>query len=171
MERTKVLVACASKMGSTAEIADTLAERLAAAGLDVDRRSVEGIREIGAYQAVVLGSAVYTGRWRQEAVTFLRRFARDLARRPVWLFQSGPLDESTEREDIPLPKRVAPHADAIGIRGFVTFGGRIDAEHPAGFLAKRMVDAGLSKDFRDFDRVRAWADAIATELGACAPAA
>jgi menaquinone-dependent protoporphyrinogen oxidase len=171
MERTKVLVACASKMGSTAEIADALAERLTAAGLDVDRRAVDGIRDVDAYQAVVLGSAVYLGRWRHEAVAFLRRFARDLARRPVWLFQSGPLDESTEREDIPLPGRVAPHADAIGVRGFVTFGGRIDAEHPAGFAAKRMVDAGLGKDFRDFDRVRAWADAIATELGACAPAA
>jgi hypothetical protein len=34
-----------------------------------------------------------------------------------------------------------------------------------------MAEAGLAKDFRDVDRIRAWADAIATELGCCAPEA
>jgi menaquinone-dependent protoporphyrinogen oxidase len=171
MERTKVLVAYASKMGSTAEIGDALAERLAAAGLDVDRRSVGDVGDVDAYQAVVLGSAVYLGRWRSDALGFLKRFGRGLSRRPVWLFQSGPLDDSTDREDVPLPRRVDAVARAIGVRGHVTFGGRIDPEHADGFMARRMVDGGLGRDFRDFDRVRAWADAIATELGACAPAA
>ncbi len=171
MENTKVLVACASKMGSTAEIADQVAERLHAAGLDVDLERVEDVRSVKDYRAVVLGSAVYMGRWRREALTFLRRFDGELAERQVWLFQSGPLDDSAERHEIALPKPVRAHADRIRIHGHATFGGRIDAEHPDGFLAKRMVDSGLGKDFRDFGHVRAWADAIATELGACAPVA
>jgi menaquinone-dependent protoporphyrinogen oxidase len=171
MERTRVLVASASKMGSTSGIADAVAERLRSAGLDVERAGVEDVRGVDGYDAVVLGSAVYLGRWRREALTFLRRFGHDLAGRPVWLFQSGPLDRSAEREDIPLPSRVAAHADRIGIRGWVTFGGCIDAEAAEGFMARRLVDAGLGQDFRDFDRIRAWADAVATELGSCAPAA
>jgi menaquinone-dependent protoporphyrinogen oxidase len=171
MKRTRVLVASASKMGSTAGIADAVAERLHAAGLEVARMRVEDVRRVDDADAVVLGSAVYMGRWRHEALTFLRRFDRDLAGRPVWLFQSGPLDTSAERTDIPLPRRVKAHADRIRIRGAVTFGGRIDPEAAEGFVARRMVEAGLGKDFRDFGHIRAWADAIATELGACAPAA
>jgi menaquinone-dependent protoporphyrinogen oxidase len=171
MERTKVLVACASKMGSTAEIAEAVAERLVAAGLDMDRERVEDVRTVEGYRAVVLGSAVYMDRWRQEALTFLRRFDAELAEREVWLFQSGPLDDSAERREIALPKRVRAHADRIRIHGYATFGGRIDPENPNGFFAKRMIDSGLGKDFRDFGHVSAWADAIATELGACAPVA
>jgi menaquinone-dependent protoporphyrinogen oxidase len=171
MDITKVLVACASKMGSTAEIAGEVADRLRAAGLEVDHERVQDVRGVEAYRAVVLGSAVYMDRWRHEALTFLRRFDAELSDRAVWLFQSGPLDDTAERRDIELPRRVRAHADRIGIRAFTTFGGRIDAEHPDGFIAKRMVDAGLGKDFRDFGHIRAWADAIATELGACAPVA
>jgi menaquinone-dependent protoporphyrinogen oxidase len=171
MSGTRVLVACASKMGSTAGIADEVAGRLRSAGLDVDRERVEDVRSVAPYGAVVLGSAVYMDRWRPEALTFLRRFQSELAARHVWLFQSGPLDESAERQEIALPKRIQANADRIRIHGHATFGGRIDAEHPDGFLAKRMVDAGLGKDFRDFGHIRAWADAIATELGACAPVA
>jgi menaquinone-dependent protoporphyrinogen oxidase len=171
MEHTRVLVACASKMGSTAEIADAVADRLRGAGFDVERMPAESVRSVEEYGAVVLGSAVYAGRWRQEALTFLRRFEAELADRPVWLFQSGPLDDSAERHELELPKRVRFLADGIGIHGSMTFGGRIDPEHPGGFLAKRMVDSGLGKDFRDFGHVKAWADGIATELGACAPVA
>jgi menaquinone-dependent protoporphyrinogen oxidase len=166
MERTKVLVACATKMGSTAGIADAVAGRLREAGLDVDRKAIEDVRRVDPYRAVVVGSAVYMNRWRREALTFLRRFDHELAERPTWLFQSGPLDDSAERAEIPLPRPIRAHASRIGIRGFATFGGRIDPEHVKGFAARRMVDAGLGKDFRDFDRIRAWADGIATELGA-----
>ncbi|HSJ49824.1 MAG TPA: flavodoxin domain-containing protein [Actinomycetota bacterium] len=171
MTRTKVLVACASKMGSTAGIADAIAARLREAGLEVERTDAGRVQSLEGYDAVVLGSAVYLGRWRATAVRFLHRFRSELGRRPTWLFQSGPLDDSAERTPPALPGRIAARAERIGCRGFVTFGGCIDPDHAEGFAARRMVDAGLAKDYRDFDRVRAWADAIATELGSCAPAA
>jgi menaquinone-dependent protoporphyrinogen oxidase len=171
MDRIRVLVACASKMGSTAEIADAVADRLRGAGFGVERASAESVRGLEDTDAVVLGSAVYLGRWRREALTFLRRFDAELSERPVWLFQSGPLDDSAERHDIELPARVRFHAERMGIRGHATFGGRIDPEHPGGFMARRMADGGLGNDFRDFGHVKAWADGIATELGACAPVA
>jgi menaquinone-dependent protoporphyrinogen oxidase len=167
----RVLVVCASKMGSTAGIADAVAARLREAGLQVDREEAARLKTLEGSDAVVLGSAVYMGRWRPEAASFLRRFEAELARRPTWLFQSGPLDDSAEHTAPSLPRRIASRAGRIGCRGFVTFGGRIDPQHAEGFAARRMVDAGLGRDFRDFDRVRAWADGIATELGACAPAA
>jgi len=46
--------------------------------------------------AVVLGSAVYMRRWRPEARRFLRRFRRELAHRPFWVFSSGPVGDPAD---------------------------------------------------------------------------
>lgn len=163
MERPKVLVTSVSKMGSTAEIGEVVAQRLREAGFQVDAVPTREVRSLEPYGAVVLGSAVYSGRWQREGLTFLRRFQTELSRRPVWLFQSGPLDRSAEEGEIPLPKPVAARAAGIHVREHATFGGRIDPHHAEGFLARSMARGGV-KDFRNFDRIRAWADRIANEL-------
>lgn len=164
MDERKVLVTSVSKMGSTAEIAEVIAERLHHAGLEVDLVPTREVRSLDPYRAVVLGSAVYLSRWQREAITFLRRFGTELSRRAVWLFQSGPLDLSAEQEEeIPLPKPVAAHAAGIHIKGHATFGGRIDPEKAEGFLARSMARDGI-RDFRNFQQIRRWADRIADEL-------
>jgi menaquinone-dependent protoporphyrinogen oxidase len=38
---------------------------------------------------VVLGSAVYVGRWLEAGACFVEEQADELAARPVWLFSSG----------------------------------------------------------------------------------
>lgn len=88
----RVLVGYASKYGSTAEIAEAIGKTLRAAGLDVDVQRAGDVHSLDPYRAVVLGSAVYTARWRRDAVRLLAR-RRDLARREVWLFSSGPVGE------------------------------------------------------------------------------
>src|SRR5215207_6285463 len=90
---TKILVAYASKHGSTAEIAGAVAEALSATGLHVDCREAAEIGSLHPYDAVVLGSAVYMKRWRREARRFLRRHAAELAERPFWIFSSGPVGD------------------------------------------------------------------------------
>jgi len=164
MDATKVLVVSASKHGSTAEIADVIADQLRSAGLEVDLRTTKETRELGAYGAVVLGSAVYAMRWRPEAVRFLKHHRRALAERAVWLFQSGPLSSEIDEEVAALPKRVGALAAALGIRGHTTFGGNLDPSR-TGFVADKMIKNGLGKDFRDFDQIRAWADDVARALG------
>lgn len=77
--------------GATAEIAEAIAEMLTAAGLAVDVRRARQVRSLAPYRAVVLGSAVYAGRWRGDALRLLRR--RELRDREVWLFSSGPVGE------------------------------------------------------------------------------
>lgn len=59
----RVLVAYSSKRGSTAEIADAIAEALRQSDLTVDCKRAEEVGSVGAYDAVVLGSAVYMKRW------------------------------------------------------------------------------------------------------------
>ncbi len=86
----KVLVAYASKYGSTREIAEKIGVVLKDAGFAVDVLPADKVADVGPYRAVVLGSAVYIGGWRKAAAKFLKANERALAERPVWLFSSGP---------------------------------------------------------------------------------
>jgi menaquinone-dependent protoporphyrinogen oxidase len=90
----KILVAYASKHNATAEIANAIGETLRQSdALEVDVRSVDSVKDIALYDAVVLGSAVYVGRWQGEAADFLKQHEKELAQRPLWLFSSGPTGE------------------------------------------------------------------------------
>jgi len=161
----RILVTTATKRGSTAEIGQAIGERLRLAGWPVDTAPAGEVRSIVRYRAVILGSATYMSRWRREAGAFLRRFRRELAERDLWLFQSGPLDHSAEEREYPLPQRIESRLGGLRFRGHATFGGKLDPEHTKGFIAASMVKQGLARDFRDFDQINSWADAIARELG------
>src|ERR1700719_898345 len=91
--QVNVLVAYSSKHGSTREIALRIGDRLRADGLTPDVRDIAAVSDPHAYDAVVLGSAVYMGGWRREATEFARKHTAVLATLPVWLFSSGPLAE------------------------------------------------------------------------------
>jgi menaquinone-dependent protoporphyrinogen oxidase len=149
-----VLVAYATKHGSTAGIAQAIGEELQAFGLQVDVLPVREVRDLGAYGAVILGSAIYMGRWRREAIRFGRGHASELNQRPVWLFGSGPRDRSAEEQEIPPVEAAAELASAIHARGHVTFGGNwpYDAKHDR------------YGDFRNFERIRLWARTVGADL-------
>jgi menaquinone-dependent protoporphyrinogen oxidase len=123
------------------------------------------VREAAPYDAVVLGSAVYAGRWRRDAERFGLRHRDRLLRVPVWLFSSGPVDTPGREEEIPPPPRVARLAHGLGARGHRTFGGRL-TDGPVGFLTGRLLKEGTGGEFRDQQEVREWAGDIATRLRA-----
>jgi menaquinone-dependent protoporphyrinogen oxidase len=161
-----VLVAYASKHGSTAEIADAIAVELRERGLEVDCVEAGEVDDAGAYEAVILGSAVYMRRWQGDARHFLRKQSKQLADRPFWVFSSGPTGDPAE-DDVAWeePKRTIAKAEKLGARDHVVFGGRISPE--SGRVAKAMAESTPEeyRDRRDWDEIRAWAAGIAAELG------
>ncbi|MEU4498563.1 flavodoxin domain-containing protein [Streptomyces sp. NPDC023998] len=159
----RVLVAYGTKNGSTAEIADVVADALKEAGLRSEARPAAAARDVTEYDAVVLGGALYAGRWHRDAVRFARRHEHALAERPVWLFSSGPLDASAGERDIPPVPGAARAATRLDAREHVTFGGRLE-EGARGFIARMIVKQGRGGDFRDMERIRAWARGIAKEI-------
>lgn len=160
----KVLVAYASERGGTAEIAEWIGAELLRTGVDAQVSPAGDVTTLDGFDAVVLGGALYAGRWHREARRFVRHHAGALADRPVWLFSSGPLDRSAEEREIAPVPGVAKVARHVGARGHATFGGRLDPG-ARGFLASRIAQRA-SGDHRDRDRVRAWTDAIADDLRA-----
>lgn len=168
----RVLVAYGTKHGSTAEIAEAVATTLRAAGLEVDLLRARRVRSLDPYRAVVLGSAVYAGRWRADAMRLLRR--PQLADREVWLFSSGPVGEDKgdpeQVERWTKPERVQAIAAGIGVRDHVVFGGMVADD--AGFIRKKMarnIPPDL-RDRRDWQQIEAWAQRIVRDLtGQSAP--
>jgi len=157
-----VLVAYASKHGSTHEIAEAIGETLGQAGLTVDVAPAAAVRDLSAFGAVVLGSALYSAHWQRDANRFVKRHLDALRMRPVWLFSSGPLDHSADLADIPLTVHVARDVEPIGARGHRTFGGRLLPDTPG--VDEALLATHRIGDFRDFDRIRAWAREIAAAL-------
>lgn len=164
---TKVLVAYASRYGATRQIAEVLGEALAERGAEVRVAPAGELRDAAGYDVVVVGSAVYNGRWLEEARRFVGRGG--LRAVPTWFFSSGPTGGSPQAEaavlrscglDTPVPRHLAAVAKRIGIRGHATFGGTI-GEGATGMLARWMPRG----DWRDFGQVRVWAGRISDEIG------
>jgi menaquinone-dependent protoporphyrinogen oxidase len=158
---TKVLVAYASKHGSTAEIAAALADEIRRQGVEADCLPAEEVHDIEAYDGVVVGSAVYMKRWQRPAHKLLARHRRELAERPLWIFSSGPVGKDAD-PSWSEPGGVVHLAESLGVRDHVVFGGSLPAE-PHGFMQKAMVRDTPEelRDLRDFDQIRAWAAGIA----------
>ena len=163
-----VLVAYATKYGATAEIAEKIGEVLREAGLQTDVMAAAKVTDLIPYQAVVLGSAVYMGKWRDEAAKFLEDNEKALAERPVWLFSSGALGEGDAVELMKgwsFPEAQQEVADRIGPRDIVFFHGVLDTEKLS--LPEKLILKGVKApvgDFRDWETITSWATTIAEAL-------
>jgi menaquinone-dependent protoporphyrinogen oxidase len=165
----RVLVVVATKHGATRGIAEAIARDLAesAAGQEMGLTAVlqEAEHDPGPAQfdAVIVGSAVYVGRWREPARDWVSAHAAALRERPVWLFSSGPIGAPPFPPD--EPHDVHPLAQLIGARGHRVFPGRLDKDLLS-VGERAMVTAMRAPlgDFRDWDAVRAWAGEVAIAL-------
>jgi menaquinone-dependent protoporphyrinogen oxidase len=166
-----VLVAYASKHGSTAEIAKAVAGSLRETGLHVDCMAVREVKSLEPYDAVVLGSAVYIRRWRGDARRFLREHGKELSRRSFWVFSSGPVGEPGADEmgsSWLEPPRIVATVERLGAREHVVFGGRVPTEGAAQRAMAKNIPPEY-RDRRDWDEIRAWAAGVASELRASSP--
>ncbi|MDN3027823.1 flavodoxin domain-containing protein [Streptomyces sp. S.PB5] len=159
----KVLVAYGTTNGSTARIAEAVAAVLRKEGVTAEALPAGAVARVTPYDAVVLGGALYAGRWHKDARRFVRRHGDELARLPLWLFSSGPLDASASERDIPPVPGVKKAVTRLDAREHVTFGGCLE-DGAKGWVAGMILRNGKGGDFRDFGRIEDWARHIADEL-------
>jgi menaquinone-dependent protoporphyrinogen oxidase len=152
-------------MGSTQEIAETIGRELENLGVQVTVAPCADNTSPVGFDGVIIGSAIYTRRWLRAATKYLKRHAINLNRERTWLFHSGPCGEGAREEQVQAPRAVARVIMSRELPAPVTFGGRLDAEHATGPLSRWMSAEGpLSGDFRDWERIRAWASDIGDQL-------
>ena len=159
----KVLVSAASRHGATVEVAATIGAAIGAAGHDVSILAPDEITGIDGFDAAVIGSAVYVGRWIEPARDLVARHKVALSRIPVWLFSSGPVgDPLRPPED---PSDAPALAALIGARGHRSFPGLVDKRR-LGIAERAMVAAVRvpEGDYRPWADIEAWAREIATAL-------
>jgi menaquinone-dependent protoporphyrinogen oxidase len=164
----KILVTYETKYGSTEEIAKKIGEVLRQAELQTDVVPVDRVRDLTPYKAVILGSAVYIGKWRKEAVEFLKKNVQALAERPVWLFSSGPTGEGDPVELLKgwrIPAELQPLIDQIKPHDIAVFHGSLSVEK-MNFIEKAMIKNVKAPvgDFRDWEAITAWATSIGEAL-------
>ena len=157
----RVLVAYATKLGSTGEIAETIAQVLRDGGhraLALPAREVTGLED---WDAVILGSAVYAAYWQRDARRFTERFREDLKSRPLWLFSGGPLDRRLARADQPITPHGAEITAGLGARAHRTFGGRLARDAA---VDPQVLQTHRLGDYRDWQAIVEYAYRIGRDL-------
>lgn len=155
----KALVAVSSKHGSTEEIGRAIAEDLRSARFEVDVIAPERVASMDGYDAIVIGSALYMGRWMGPARDLVRNHAEALRSRPVWLFASGPV---TGVEDPADAAEGSTLRELVGGRDFKLFAGKLDRDR-LGFGERtiaRMIKSPWG-DYRPWGSIHQWAASIA----------
>lgn len=160
----RVLVSVATRHDATAEIGSAIARTLREAGIETQVVPPARVASLNAYDAVVLGSAVYYGKWLPPALEFVERHREALLQRAVWLFSSGPLgspDPKPEGDPVGIPELVA----TLNVKGHRIFAGNLD-KSVLGFGERAItrVVGAAEGDFRDWETIMAWARSIAVEL-------
>ena len=162
-----ILVAYATRSGSTQEVAAAIVEALREKGREVDLQPAREVRALDKYRAVVLGAPFYMFRWHRDALGFLSRHRRALESRPVAIFALGP----TNRDDFGKPEVSGQLDKALSqypwLKPAATalFGGKWDPQKltfPYN-LIPALKQMPLS-DIRDWAAIRAWAGDLAAKL-------
>lgn len=162
----KILIAYATRCGSTAEISSAIQKALCTLGATVDVRPVKSVTNLDGYRAVVIGSAVRYGNWLPEATEFINLHYERLRDLPTALFTvhvnsrdgSAQSLESRQSYTAAVHKLIGPVSEAF-------FAGKID---PAtlSWVERLMVKIVKSPvgDLRDWNTIRGWAEGLPAML-------
>jgi menaquinone-dependent protoporphyrinogen oxidase len=157
----RVLVAYATKLGSTREIGEAIAQVLRDGGHAAIALPARDVESLDTWDAVVLGSALYAAYWQKDARLFIERFREELKTRPLWLFSGGPLDRRLARADQPITPHGAEITAGLGARDHRTFGGRLS---PGAAVDPQVLQTHRLGDFRDWRSIVDYAYRIGREL-------
>ena len=166
-----VLVAYATRRGSTAGIAEAVGRELGAAGVSAEVAEMKTVASLEGYRAVVIGAPVYLGRIEKDVAAFVARHRDRLLAVPVAAFAVGiaPVDPRVGSVGDVLEKLRAA-LDPVKPAAVTMFAGRLELARMS--FTERMM-TGLMKvltgDFRDWDAIGAWARALPAALSLPVP--
>jgi len=163
MNAKSILLAYASRFGSTQEVAETIAATLREAGLEVDLQPMQEVKSLDRYDVVVLGAAIYNAKWNADAHQFVAQYQDALSQLPVAIFTLGPLSPSeaakrNSRRQLDGELAKYPWLRPVAVE---IFAGKYDPAKPGMGFFDRFVPA---RDVRNWDTIRAWATGLPAQL-------
>jgi menaquinone-dependent protoporphyrinogen oxidase len=163
----KILVAYASRTGSTAGVAEAIGKTLSENGVQVEVRPMEDVKDLAPYRAVVAGSAIRGEKWLPEAMQFMRTHRAALAQKPFAAFlvcMTLAISNGKYRAQVadwlgPVRALVKPvseglFAGALDISKVPSFSDRLK------FRLSVVFGVWSEGDHRDWNAIRAWAESI-----------
>jgi menaquinone-dependent protoporphyrinogen oxidase len=163
----RILIAYASKCGSTAEIADSMGKTLSGNGYSVDVLPVKMVTSLDGYDAVLAGSAIRVGAWLPEALELLKQNQAALGKLPIAIFTVHALNwENTSASEALRRNYTTAVKQLITPKDEVFFAGKIDYSKMT-FLEKMMSKTvrAVEEDLRDWAAINDWAKGIPGRLG------
>ncbi len=164
----KILVTYASRIGSTAGVAEAIAQTLTDNGAQVEVRPMQEVSDLTPYRAVVAGSAIRGKQWLPEALHFMQTHRAVLAQKPfaaflVCMTLAMPNGEKY-REHVATwldpvralvrPVSVGLFAGVLNIRKIPSLGDRLK------FRLSVAFGVWSEGDHRDWTAIRAWAESL-----------
>jgi menaquinone-dependent protoporphyrinogen oxidase len=163
----KILVAYASRTGSTAGVAEAIGKTLSENGVQVEVRPMEDVKDLAPYRAVVAGSAIQGAQWLPEAMQFMRTHRAALTQKPFAAFlvcMTLTISNGKYRAQVadwlqPLRALVKPVSEGL-------FAGTLDISKVPSFSDRLKFRLSVAfgvwseGDHRDWNAIRAWAESI-----------
>ena len=169
----RVLVAYASRCGSTGGVAEAVGQALCNNGVAVDVRLVENVKDLSSYQSVVVGSAIRRSKWLPEAVGFVEANRDFLKEVPVAYFLTClTLSRSTEETRLKANAYLDPVFKAVPQvqpQSMGLFAGVLDYSKLSWgmrmVMRRKMDKFGVKEgDYRDWDAIRTWTSLVQSRL-------
>jgi menaquinone-dependent protoporphyrinogen oxidase len=160
----RVLVAYATRTGSTIDVAAAVGETLGARSFNVDVKPIKENPSTAGYQAVIIGSAVNGGQWLPEAVEYIKQNRQALNQVPVALFcvhiMNLENDEKSRKNRLAYLDAVRSLVRPVDEAFFAGLG--MDPKDQSRFIrwVYRAFKIGPEGDCRDWDKIRAWAQTV-----------
>ena len=163
MNTKSILLAYASRYGSTQEVAETITATLRETGLNVDVQPMTEVRTLDNYDAIILGAAIYNANWNLEAHQIVSQHREFLCQLPVAIFTLGPLSPSAtakrnSRRQLDVELAKYPWLKPVAVE---IFAGKYDPSKPGLGFFERFLPA---RDIRNWDAIRAWANTLPAQL-------
>ena len=163
----KILVTYATRLGSTAGVAEEIGKILTESGAQVDVRQMTDVDDLTPYQAVVAGSAIQGSSWLPEAMEFIRTHQAALGKKPFAAFlvcMTLTIGDGKYRDEVaswmaPVRSLVKPVSEGL-FAGVLDISKVPSFKDRLGFRVSVLLRIWSEGDHRDWQAIRTWAESI-----------